>query len=136
MSVFARRLIRAVRVRVAQTAANDPDPRLRGRTYAIPFDRVWDAARGLASGGLRRWQLIESDDYEGVIRATSTTFALRMVDDVEIRIGLDQNAQTRVDVRSASRKGIGDLGTNARRIGRFLRALDQKLAREARPRPA
>jgi hypothetical protein len=134
LSVFARRLIRAVRAKVAETAPNDPDPRLRGRTYAIPFDRVWDAARGLASGGLRRWQLIESDDYEGVIRATSTTFAWRMVDDVEIRIGLDQDAQTRVDMRSASRKGIGDLGTNARRIARFLRALDKQLAGGARPR--
>lgn len=134
MNVFARRLIRGLRANVAQTAPDDPDPRLRGRTYAIPFDRVWNAARGLASGGLRRWQVVESDDYEGVIRATSTTFALRAVDDVEIRIGLDQDAQTRVDVRSASRKGVADLGTNARRIGRFLRALDKRLANNARPR--
>ena len=57
---------------MAETSPDERDPRLRGRTYAIPFDRVWEAARALASGGLRRWQIIESDDYEGVIRATST----------------------------------------------------------------
>jgi uncharacterized protein (DUF1499 family) len=134
LSVLGRRVYRALRRNVAQTAPDEPDPRLRGRTYAIPFDRVWEAARRLANGGLRRWHVVESDDYEGVIRATSTTFALRMVDDVEIRIGLDQNAQTRVDVRSASRKGVADLGTNARRIGRFLRALDKQLTRDAKPR--
>jgi hypothetical protein len=34
---------------------------------------------------------------------------------------------TRVDVSSQSRVGRGDLGTNARRIARFLHALDRKL---------
>jgi uncharacterized protein (DUF1499 family) len=119
---------------MAETAPDEQDPRLRGRTYAIPFDRVWEAARALANGGLRRWQLIESDDYEGIIRATSTTFALRHVDDVVIWIGLDEDAQTRVDVRSASRKGVADLGTNARRIGRFLRALDKQLVQGSKRR--
>jgi len=47
--------------------------------------------------------------------------------DVRIRITLDRNGQTRVDLRSASRKGKGDFGVNARRIGRFLRALDRRL---------
>jgi hypothetical protein len=45
---------------------------------------------------------------------------------VRIRIGLDANGQTRVDVRSASRSRR-DWGSNARRIDRFLRALDAKL---------
>ncbi len=49
------------------------------------------------------------------------------MDDVEIRIGLDDDAQTRVDLRSASRKGVGDLGKNPRRIGKFVRALDREL---------
>ena len=127
MSIATRRLTRALRENVAQTSPDDPDPRLRGRTYAVPFDRVWQSARKLASGGLRRWQLIDADDYEGLIRATATTLTLRMVDDVVIHISLDEDAQTRVDMRSSSRKGFADLGTNARRIGSFFRALDKEL---------
>jgi hypothetical protein len=97
----------------------------RGRTYAVPFEQVWTATLGLARRR-RGWTVLLADDLEGLICAEART-PLRFVDDVEIRIGLDENAQTRVDLRSASRKGVGDLGKNARRIRRFLRALDREL---------
>lgn len=127
MSVFARRIARALARNHAATSEDDADPRLRGRLYAIPFEQVWQAARALAGGGLRRWQIISSDDQEGVINAEATTLLFRFVDDVVIRITLDADAQTRVDMTSRSRKGAFDLGTNARRLGTFLRALDRKL---------
>jgi uncharacterized protein (DUF1499 family) len=104
------------------------DPRLRGRTYSIPFEQVWQASLALANRGLRRWQLIDSNDTEGVINAEAKTFFLRFVDDVRILISLDEDAQTRVDVFSRSRRGSADFGTNARRINRFFKALDRKLA--------
>ena len=110
----------------AETTPSAVDRRLRGRTYAIPFDRVWTTARAqIQDAG--RWQLIEADDLEGVIQATATTLICRFIDDVSIRIKLDDNAQTRVDLTSRSRKGKGDLGANARRIGRFMRRLDRSL---------
>jgi hypothetical protein len=114
------------------TAPDHWDPRLRGRTYAIPFEQVWQAALHLASGGLRRWHMVHSDDYEGIINAEAKTLFLRFVDDVEIRVWLDDDAQTRVDLVSASRKGKADFGTNARRIARFLRALDKRLLTPAK----
>ena len=83
----------------------------------------------LAAGGLRRWRVLESDDYEGVIKAEARTLLWRFQDDVVISIKLDHDAQTRVDVRSSSRKGSLDFGANARRVGKFLRALDQRLKR-------
>jgi uncharacterized protein (DUF1499 family) len=129
LSLFLRRLGRAVTRNHAETSINDVDPRLRGRTYAIPFEQVWQAAHSLASGGLRRWRVIESDDYEGLIQAESRTLLWRFVDDVLISIRLDENAQTRVDVQSRSRKGGADLGANARRIAKFFKALDHKLKR-------
>ena len=125
--MLARRLARALSRNDAETAIDDADPRLRGRTYAIPFEQVWQAARSLAGGGLRRWRIVEEDDYEGLIRAESRTLIWRFVDDVVIRIILDADAQTRVDMQSRSRKGGIDFGTNARRIGKFFRALDRKL---------
>lgn len=103
------------------------DLRLRGRTYAIPFERVWNACLELAGGELPRWWVARADDQRGVIDARQKSLVFRWVDDVRIEVGLDGNAQTRVDVSSRSRKGRGDLGANARRVGRFLRALDRKL---------
>lgn len=126
-----RRLRRAVTRNQARTHPEERDPRLRGRTYAIPFDRVWDAALELAGETLARWTLIRADDQTGILEAEAKTLVFRFVDDVRIRIGLDENGQTRVDLESQSRKGKADLGTNARRIGRFLKRLDEAVG--ARP---
>jgi hypothetical protein len=115
-------------------ASTDPrslDARLVGRTYAIPFDAVWSAAMKLASGGLRRWSVAKADDIAGVIEASAQPLFFGPDDDVRIEIGLDENAQTRVDVSSSSRSQRPDLGRNRRAIGRFLRRLDRSL--EARP---
>lgn len=89
---------------------------------------MWSEALALARGRAG-WTVTEADDLAGVIRAEARTLVFRFVDDVEIRIGLDENAQTRVDLISASRVGKSDLGTNARRIASFLRSLDRRLAR-------
>lgn len=129
MSLFWRRLGRGLTRNHAETSHNDADPRLRGRTYAIPFEQVWQAAVSLAGGGLRRWRIVQSDDYEGLIQAEARTLLWRFVDDVLITIKLDEDAQTRVDVQSRSRKGGADLGTNARRVAKFFKALDHKLKR-------
>ena len=112
----------------AGTRHDAADPGLRGRTYAIPFDRVWTAAIVLAGGKLRGWRIVFADDHNGVITAEYHSLLLRSAADVEIRIGLDEDAQTRVDATSASRRGGPDLGANARRLRRFLRALDRRLA--------
>jgi hypothetical protein len=115
----------------AATQPDHPDPRLRGRTLAVPFDRVWKEALLLAAKK-QGWTVLDADDLKGVIRAEAQTLVFRFTDDVEIRIGLDQDGQTRVDMTSASRVGKSDLGTNARRIANFLRGLDQRLARAPR----
>lgn len=122
-----KRLVRALTENTAETDPAADDPRLRGRTYAIPFERVWQAALALADGGLTRWRLVSADDEEGTIHAESKTLVFRFVDDVHVEVGLDENGQTRVDVRSASRVGKADLGRNPRTIGAFLAKLDRRL---------
>ncbi len=131
---MSNRFWRALTRNRAETAEDLVDTRLRRRIYPIPFERVWQAALGLA-GHRRGWRVLQADDLEGLIRAEAQTL-LRFVDDVTIRIGLDANAQTRVDMASASRKGKADFGKNARRIGKFLRALDRELGRRPRKAPA
>ena len=119
----------------AETAQDATDRRLRGRTYAVPFEQVWTATV-MVVRGRRGWTVLHTDDIEGVLRAEVRT-ALGFTHDVQIRVGLDANGQTRVDLVSASRVGRGDLGKNARRIGRFLRTLDRELdtmRRRAAPR--
>jgi hypothetical protein len=126
-------VIRSAPASFAETRRGHPDPRLGGRTYAIPFDTVWRAALALADGGQRGWRLLAADDEEGVILAEATTPVLRFVDDIMIYITLDEDAQTRVDAHSGSRVGRSDFGTNARRLDRFFRRLDARVASE---RPA
>jgi hypothetical protein len=111
----------------AYTREDAPDPRLRGRTYSVPFVVVWDAAMELAGGGLRGWSVTASDPRAGEIVAEARTTLWKFTDDIWIRISLDEDAQTRVDLTSASRVGRADLGTNARRIARFLHALDRRI---------
>jgi hypothetical protein len=117
----------------AETSPGADDARLRGGTYTIPFEDVWQAALALASGGLARWELASADDESGTIHAEARTLFGR-VSDVTIRIGLDADAQTRVDAQGMTRGARRDLGANARHIARFFRALDKRLSQRA-PRP-
>jgi hypothetical protein len=121
-----RRLIRALTRNRAWTDTESPDRRLRGRAYAVPFTEVWTAALETARAR-PRWTVTEADARRGEIVAEARTAFWRFVDDVSVRVWLDDAGATRVDVTSASRVGKADLGTNARRIARFLHALDRRL---------
>ena len=116
--------------RTTARAFTDPDatdPRLRGRVYPVPFARVWDAALQTART-LPRWTVVEANGRTGEITAEARTLVWKLTDDVWIRVSLDEDGQTRVDVTSASRKGRHDLGANTRRIARFLHALDRRIS--------
>lgn len=110
----------------AYTGDEPPDPRLLAREYAVPFAAVWQAALGIA-GASRGWKVVSSDPVTGEIVAEAHTRLWGFVDDVWIRVSLDDDAQTRVDMTSASRQGKADLGANARRIARFLHELDRRV---------
>lgn len=128
-----RKLLLGFTRNVAFTAPGAEDPRLRGRTYAVPFEDVWQAALALVDGGLKRWELVEEDDREGIIRGVAHSRIERFTSSVTVRVGLDFNAQTRVDGLAASRTGRYDLGLNARRLDRFFTGLDARVE-EARAR--
>ena len=81
------------------------------------FDRVDAAVRDLG------WELVGSDRTSGRIEATDTTFWFGFKDDVVVRITEDSGQGSRIDVRSKSRVGVGDLGTNARRVRELLSRL-------------
>jgi hypothetical protein len=82
----------------------------------------------LAAGGRRGWKTVSSNEDLGILQAECQAKPLRFVDDVEVRMSLDENGQTRIDMSSASRTEKGDWGRNARRIRRFFRILDKRTA--------
>lgn len=80
------------------------------------FVRALDAARRMD------WQIVAADEQSGTIEATATTFLFGFKDDVVVRIVPDADG-SKVDVRSVSRVGRSDVGTNARRIRDYLKQL-------------
>jgi uncharacterized protein (DUF1499 family) len=102
----------------AQQRAGYPD--LEPAHLAAPPDRAFaravDVARGLG------WEIVATVPAEGRLEATDRTRWFGFRDDVVVRVRPD-GVGSRVDVRSVSRVGRSDLGTNARRIRAFLESL-------------
>ena len=80
-------------------------------------------AKALAAAKAMGWEIVAEDAAKGVIEATATTALFGFKDDVVIRLSA-ANGGTRVDMRSASRVGLSDLGANAARIEAYLASLD------------
>jgi uncharacterized protein (DUF1499 family) len=78
--------------------------------------------RALAAAKAMGWEIVASDPAGGRIEATDTTFWFGFKDDVVVRV-TSQPTGSRVDVRSLSRVGGGDLGANASRVRAFLAAV-------------
>jgi len=101
-------------------------PDLQPLIVSQPADVVFAAAMDLvAENG---WTLVDASEAEGRIEATAETRWVRFKDDVVIRIQ-GGDGGTRVDVRSKSRVGRGDMGVNARRVRDFLGSLQRHLSR-------
>ena len=117
--------------RGVRTSGAGTDPPPGGRTYAIPFGAVWEAALQLVSGGLRGWTAVSADDRSGIIEARVRKVVWPFPASAVISVSLDANAQTRVDVTTRSHRRHGSLRASARRGRRFIRALDKSLATRA-----
>ncbi len=88
---------------------------------ALPPDQAFDRAKQVAES-LPGWKVTRADAATGRIEATDTSSIFHFVDDVVIRVRPDA-AGSRIDVRSRSRDGLGDMGVNAKRIRAFSEAL-------------
>lgn len=76
--------------------------------------------KALALVRTRGWEVVAADAAARRIEATDTTFWFRFKDDVALRVSALPDGTSRVDMRSVSRLGRSDIGTNARRIREFL----------------
>ncbi|HET7370993.1 MAG TPA: DUF1499 domain-containing protein, partial [Gammaproteobacteria bacterium] len=85
-----------------------------------PPAAVFKAAVGLIKQN--GWTLQAASPATHKIEATATTFWFGFKDDVVIRIQ-PQAGGSIVDIRSASRIGKSDVGTNAKRVRHFIAQL-------------
>lgn len=95
-------------------------PDIRPTVIDQPVAEVY--SRALAAALASGWAIVGSDLEEGRIEATATTFWFGFRDDVVIRL-TPNGERTIVDVRSKSRVGRSDVGTNAKRIRSYLERL-------------
>ena len=86
----------------------------------LPREKVLPLAESTARG--MGMSIIDANAAEGRIEATAWTVWFGFTDDVVIRLRGEGDA-TRVDIRSASRVGVSDLGKNAERVRDFLERL-------------
>jgi uncharacterized protein (DUF1499 family) len=101
-----------------RSAYPDIQPLVVRASAGETFDRALGAVRDLG------WDVVASDRSAGRIEAVDTTFWFGFKDDVVIRVAdAPSDGGTRIDVRSKSRVGMGDLGTNASRVRELLRRL-------------
>lgn len=97
-------------------------PEIQPRLLDVSLERVREAAQAeiLEAG----WELAAVTETS--LEATATTPWFGFQDDVVIRL-TDTPEGVRVDMRSASRLGRSDMGTNAARIHAYLEALARRL---------
>jgi hypothetical protein len=103
-------------------------PDLKTLVMGVPMERAFPLA--LETAREMGWQVVAQLPAEGRIEATDTTFWFGFKDDIVIRI-YPAGDRSLVDIRSVSRVGVGDLGTNAKRVRSFL----AKISPQPRPEP-
>jgi uncharacterized protein (DUF1499 family) len=73
------------------------------------------------------WEVVSLNPAKGIIEATATTPIFGFREDVVIRLKSEEQNKTRIDVRSVSRVGDTDYGSNADRIRFYLNRLEKRL---------
>lgn len=92
-------------------------PEITSIESSLSAEQAFDRSLQLASE--LGWEIVDSDSRDNYIEAVSTTYWFGFKDDVVIRIEATSTGSV-IDLRSVSRVGQGDLGTNAKRIGMFI----------------
>jgi len=88
-------------------------------TIILPLAPQQAFAKALAAARVLGWDVVAAVPEDGRIEATDRTFWFGFRDDVVVRVR-PRNGGSVVDIRSVSRIGRSDTGTNAKRIRRFV----------------
>ena len=92
-------------------------------TLALGISPAEALERAEQAAGDLGWEIVTVAPADGRLEAVATTAWFGFKDDVVVRI-TPAGAGALVDIRSKSRVGLSDVGTNARRIRHFLARVD------------
>jgi uncharacterized protein (DUF1499 family) len=106
---------------IASKAQRDAYPDIQPIMLAEPPPKAFE--RAVAAAQAMGWEIVARDPAAGRIEAVDITFWFGFKDDVVVRVAATPGGGSRVEVRSKSRVGRGDAGTNARRIRGFRERL-------------
>ncbi len=116
---------------LAHAGAAIAEPQQRAYPDIVPIAasmgpaEAFQACRAVATG--LGWRIIAENSAEGVIEAVDRTLIFGFADDIVVRVAPTAGG-SRIDLRSASRVGVSDLGANAKRIRAFTRAFNHTSA--------
>jgi uncharacterized protein (DUF1499 family) len=101
------------------------DPALKTRYYKLPKDKLWEEVISLLKK-LPKYTLLHEVKNVGEIVVTKRTITGR-TQDITLTLFSINPVKSAIDIYSASRGSLGDLGSNYRTITELFGIIDQKL---------
>ncbi|TNJ65752.1 DUF1499 domain-containing protein [Paenibacillus hemerocallicola] len=101
------------------------DPALKTRYYKLPKDKLWEEVISLLKK-LPKYTLLHEVKNVGEIVVTKRTITGR-TQDITLTLFSINPVKSAIDIYSASRGSLGDLGANYRTITELFGVIDQKL---------
>ncbi|MCP5382787.1 MAG: DUF1499 domain-containing protein [Kordiimonadaceae bacterium] len=80
--------------------------------------------KALSVGKAMGWEIVSMDPSKHRFEGTARTPFFKFVDDTVVVVS-EMPTGSRIDVRSVSRVGVGDIGVNAKRIRKFIELFNQ-----------
>jgi len=119
---------------VAETAENHKEENLRPRKYQTNLQMLVAELEKLIPTLMtygQNWKFVSADVSENSAVIKAEVPVVFFTDDLEIKAEYDaENAETIVNIRSASRVGSTDCGENRRHVLQILPALDERFLTE------
>lgn len=109
-----------------QTGDRAKDPKLKSHFYKLSKDKAWEEVISTLKKMQGYKVLHEVQSVGEIVLEKRTAFGRTM--DITVSVISVNPLQSAVDIYSASRGSLGDLGSNYRVILELYRALDKKLA--------
>ena len=109
-----------------QTSDKAKDPLLKTRYYKLSKDQVWDELISVIKKTPEYYLLHEVKNVGEIVVERKTFFG--RTQDITLTLFAINPMKSAIDIYSASRGSLGDLGSNYRTILDIYKQLDRKLA--------
>jgi uncharacterized protein (DUF1499 family) len=109
-----------------QTGEKARDPALKTKYYKLSKDKLWEEVV-IMMNKLPGYKLLHEAKNVGEVVVEKKTMTGR-VQDITLTLFAISPAKSAIDIYSASRGSLGDLGSNYRTILDIYRQLDRRLA--------